>query len=122
LLTLIIISSLLAGGNMLPRPLPLLLQFMVSGACAIAPAPVGAPEFLADKIGFKPAFLRSAISRSAVSNALMIAQTRKTNAEATIVEDHQNQAKLESELYGSESTDKLEPTDKENERIIKVSK
>jgi hypothetical protein len=30
---------------------------------AIAPAPVGAPEFLADKIGFKPAFLRSAISR-----------------------------------------------------------
>ena len=38
---------------------------------------------------------------SAVSNALMIAQTRKTNAEATIVEDHQNQAKLESELYGS---------------------
>jgi hypothetical protein len=31
----------------------------------------------------------------------MIAQTRKTNAEATIVEDHQNQAKLESELYGS---------------------
>jgi hypothetical protein len=33
---------------------------------------------------------------SAVSNALMIAQTRKTNAEATIVEDHQNQAKLES--------------------------
>jgi hypothetical protein len=36
---------------------------------------------------------------SAVSNALMIAQTRKTNAEATIVEDHQNQAKLESELY-----------------------
>jgi hypothetical protein len=38
---------------------------------------------------------------SAVSNALMIAQTRKTNAEATIVEDRQNQAKLESELYGS---------------------
>jgi hypothetical protein len=100
-------------------------------------APVGAPEFLADKIGFKPAFLRSAISRvcavldisvcqarcsralasevladaqapdyakaynSGVANALMIAQTRKTNAEATIVEDHQNQAKLESELYGS---------------------
>jgi hypothetical protein len=28
---------------------------------------------------------------SAVSNALMIAQTRKTNAEATIVEDHQNE-------------------------------
>jgi hypothetical protein len=25
----------------------------------------------------------------------MIAQTRKTNAEATIVEDHQNQAKLD---------------------------
>ena len=38
---------------------------------------------------------------SGVANALMIAQTRKTNAEATIVEDHQNQAKLESELYGS---------------------
>jgi hypothetical protein len=34
-------------------------------------------------------------------NALMIAQTRKINAEAVIVEDHQNQAKLESELYGS---------------------
>jgi hypothetical protein len=38
---------------------------------------------------------------SGVANALMIAQTRKTNAEATIVEDRQNQAKLESELYGS---------------------
>jgi hypothetical protein len=32
---------------------------------------------------------------------VFLIMTRKTNAEATIVEDHQNQAKLESELYGS---------------------
>jgi hypothetical protein len=38
---------------------------------------------------------------SAVANALMIAQTRKTNAEATLVEDQKNRARLESDFYGS---------------------
>jgi hypothetical protein len=38
---------------------------------------------------------------SGVANALMIAQTRKTNAEATLVEDQKNRAQLESDFYGS---------------------
>jgi hypothetical protein len=73
---------------------------------------------------------------SGVANALMIAQTRKTNAEATLVEDQKNRARLESDFYGSvaglfstistssgsgKSTDKLKPSTKE-EKIMKIGK
>jgi hypothetical protein len=57
-------------------------------------APVGAGA-MAQTPDFSKAY------SSGVANALMIAQTRKTNAEATLVEDQKNRAQLESDFYGS---------------------
>jgi hypothetical protein len=57
-------------------------------------APVGAGA-MAQTPDFSKAY------GSGVANALMIAQTRKTNAEATLVEDQKNRAQLESDFYGS---------------------